>query len=96
MRDTSKKSEESVGREQRVLAVGALLALCRGREDRPGRRRASDSDKRIDGWKIEAPSSAMEVDDKPIEDQFPIRLDPRQCPVCTGNEQLSPQQRTRT
>lgn len=38
----------------------------------------------------------MDMDDKLIEDPFPMRLDPRQCPVCIGNEQLSPQQRTRT
>lgn len=45
MYNTSKKAHGPDGREQRVLAVGVLLALCRRREDRPGRRRASDSDK---------------------------------------------------
>lgn len=44
MCNTAKKSDGSDGREQRVFAVGALLALCRRREDRPGRRPASNSD----------------------------------------------------
>ena len=96
MCNTAKKPDGSDGREQRVLAVGALLALCRRREDRPGRRPASDSDKGIIDWKMKAPNSNMEVDDKPTEDPFPMLLNPRQCPVCIGNEQLSTQQRTRT
>lgn len=96
MCNTSKKPEELDGREQRVRAVEALMALCSRREDRTGRRQASDSDHGTGEWKMEALSSAMEVDDKPLEDPFPMRLHPRQCPVCIGDEQLSAQQRTRT
>ena len=86
MCNTSKKPEESDGREQRIRAVEALLALCGRREDRTGRRQASDSDQGTGAWKMEAPGWAMQVDDKPVEDPFPMHLDPRQCPVCIGDE----------
>ena len=84
--------------ERRILVVDALMALCQRREDRPGRRRVLDSDADSAGAvneEAEFGSSDMSVDEKPIEDPFPMLLDSRQCPVCIGDSRLSDQQRTR-
>ena len=93
------KKEEAV-RERRILAVAALVTLCSRRENRSGRRRTTTTTDAYDVKastepKTEAISSGMDVDSETTQDPFPMVLDPRQCPVCIGDQALSQQQRTR-
>ena len=82
-------------REQRILAVDALRALCSRREKwRPIQRQATTGNKENSGSKSVVAGAHVDLDQKPIVDPFPMLLDPRQCPVCIGDEGLSHQQRT--
>lgn len=96
MCNMSKTSDEIDGSKQRILTVNALVALCYRRGGRPGRRRAVDDDKENEEPKTEVSSpDDMDLDKRPIEDPFPMHLNPRQYPVCIGDKGLSQQQRTR-
>lgn len=83
-------------REQRVLAVDALIALSHRREigRRPPQRQTTVDNKDNEVLIVAGSSNKIDLDEGPFVDPFPMHLDPRQCPVCIGDDKLSYHQRT--
>ena len=89
------KLSEVDEREQRVVAVGALIALSYRREmRRPTQRQTTIDNKENEVLMVAGSSNKVNPDEDRFVDPFPMHLDPRQCPVCIGDDKLSYQQRT--
>lgn len=75
--------------QRRIDAVNAITALCRRREvQRHKRRRVTKQHQKIERYRTTQSQTASGAEETGDLDPFPMFLNPRQYPICIGDEEL--------